>query len=409
MPDPDDDAVRILTVHGAKGLEFPVVVLAGLGGGQASSFNDLRWTDEGRGHEALVTAYGGAIGGRKRRFATAGWVDAAGAADAAERAEALRVLYVATTRARDLLVVSLHHKAKSDSHAARIFASGVHPPVWSRSGAADEQQSLPLVEVPAGPPARTAAQRAAWVRGWSDDLRRASAPWVVSPSGLAGLATAPAPAPVDDDEPPAADEPDDTAVPEPRTGGGDADPLAPAHGRGGTAVGLAVHAVLETVPLRAPRRSTPPPSTPSPAASRPSTSSTTPTSCATWRRPRSAPRRSPRPGEPAGCGARSRSFVPVGGHLVEGFIDLLHERPDGSLVVVDWKTDRARSAAEVDASVGRYRAQGAAYAVAVAAATGRTVADVRFVFCRPAGEPAVERAITDLAAAVAEVEAALAL
>ena len=29
-PDPDDDAVRILTVHASKGLEFPVVVLMGL-------------------------------------------------------------------------------------------------------------------------------------------------------------------------------------------------------------------------------------------------------------------------------------------------------------------------------------------------------------------------------------------
>ena len=35
VPEPDDDAVRILTVHGAKGLEFPVVVLAGLANGRA--------------------------------------------------------------------------------------------------------------------------------------------------------------------------------------------------------------------------------------------------------------------------------------------------------------------------------------------------------------------------------------
>ena len=30
VPEPDDDALRILTVHGAKGLEFPIVILAGL-------------------------------------------------------------------------------------------------------------------------------------------------------------------------------------------------------------------------------------------------------------------------------------------------------------------------------------------------------------------------------------------
>ena len=33
VPEPDDDAVRVLTVHGSKGLEFPVVLLAGLGVG----------------------------------------------------------------------------------------------------------------------------------------------------------------------------------------------------------------------------------------------------------------------------------------------------------------------------------------------------------------------------------------
>ena len=31
VADPDDDAVRVLTVHGSKGLEFPIVALAGLG------------------------------------------------------------------------------------------------------------------------------------------------------------------------------------------------------------------------------------------------------------------------------------------------------------------------------------------------------------------------------------------
>lgn len=31
VPEPDDDAVLILTVHGSKGLEFPITILAGLG------------------------------------------------------------------------------------------------------------------------------------------------------------------------------------------------------------------------------------------------------------------------------------------------------------------------------------------------------------------------------------------
>jgi ATP-dependent exoDNAse (exonuclease V) beta subunit len=30
LPETDDDAVRILTVHGAKGLEFPITILSGM-------------------------------------------------------------------------------------------------------------------------------------------------------------------------------------------------------------------------------------------------------------------------------------------------------------------------------------------------------------------------------------------
>jgi ATP-dependent exoDNAse (exonuclease V) beta subunit len=33
VPDSDEDAVRLMTIHGSKGLEFPIVILSGLGGG----------------------------------------------------------------------------------------------------------------------------------------------------------------------------------------------------------------------------------------------------------------------------------------------------------------------------------------------------------------------------------------
>ena len=46
VPEPDDDAVRILTVHGSKGLEFPITIVAGLAsmGGRSSS---LVWDVDG--------------------------------------------------------------------------------------------------------------------------------------------------------------------------------------------------------------------------------------------------------------------------------------------------------------------------------------------------------------------------
>jgi ATP-dependent helicase/nuclease subunit A len=90
----------------------------------------------------------------------------------------------------------------------------------------------------------------------------------------------------------------------------------------------------------------------------------------------------------------------VGDTLVEGFIDLLYESPDG-LIVVDYKTDSVRSAADVDAAATRYRLQGATYAAALEKMLGRPVAAVRFVFT--SGAVAVERDVDDLPGAMAEV------
>lgn len=81
---------------------------------------------------------------------------------------------------------------------------------------------------------------------------------------------------------------------------------------------------------------------------------------------------------------------------VEGYVDLLIEGPDG-LIIVDYKTDTARSDAEVAAKAKGYELQGAAYAVALEIATGLRVADCRFVFCNASG--AKEHAVDDLEAA----------
>ena len=99
LAETDDDVVRVMTVHGAKGLEFPVVILAKLSSGTNQSAA-RSVVDRERG----VIEF--AVGRRDNRFRTPGFAAAAARETAYGHAEQARLLYVAATRARDLLVVS---------------------------------------------------------------------------------------------------------------------------------------------------------------------------------------------------------------------------------------------------------------------------------------------------------------
>jgi ATP-dependent helicase/nuclease subunit A len=92
----------------------------------------------------------------------------------------------------------------------------------------------------------------------------------------------------------------------------------------------------------------------------------------------------------------------VDGVVLEGFVDLLYELPDGRLVIVDYKTDAVHGA-EVDRRMERYRLQGGVYALLVSEVTRREVARIEFVFAA-AGEV---RAVTDVDPVVGEVRALL--
>ena len=93
------DAVRILTVHKAKGLEFPVVVLAGFGStGHAGSDGLLVPRREGE--------WGASIKRGKQTLASPDFDLLQTADEEREKAEIRRLLYVAATRARDWFVLS---------------------------------------------------------------------------------------------------------------------------------------------------------------------------------------------------------------------------------------------------------------------------------------------------------------
>ncbi len=93
------EAVRLLSIHEAKGLEFPVVVVPECG---ATGFPDRSAAIYVRGAGLGVKARGpGGSWGKALAHEAARELG-----EARERAQALRLLYVAATRARELLVFS---------------------------------------------------------------------------------------------------------------------------------------------------------------------------------------------------------------------------------------------------------------------------------------------------------------
>jgi ATP-dependent helicase/nuclease subunit A len=121
------DGVQLLTVHDAKGTEFPVVVVPGL----SRSFNTKASVGSGRVEFERVPGGGGDGGdeyavGLKAADADDPFDDVDTVARAAlrqrrsheERAEEKRILYVACTRARDRLLLSGLHDLAGDDLAS---------------------------------------------------------------------------------------------------------------------------------------------------------------------------------------------------------------------------------------------------------------------------------------------------
>jgi ATP-dependent helicase/nuclease subunit A len=123
-----DDVVRIMTIHQAKGLEFPVVFVAGLG----TKFN-------------LGDRSGSMIFERKARLAlrvvdtermieypSVAHQQAADEIELSAREEELRILYVAMTRAREKLVLVGSRSDVATWHAAACRAAGMSSPTRLR-------------------------------------------------------------------------------------------------------------------------------------------------------------------------------------------------------------------------------------------------------------------------------------
>jgi ATP-dependent exoDNAse (exonuclease V) beta subunit len=442
LPETDDDAVRIMTIHAAKGLEFPITIVSGMSTGA-------------QGNRSPVDVYfphdGGPVGYRLgSEVVTQEWESGKPIDEQMGYDERVRLLYVATTRAKDHLVVSLHRRdrpppdKRGNRTNAEVLVAGMgaaldHLP--DLSGEADPLTADPAA-TPAPPPPFTA-----WDEARAAALRRAARPGAVAATALtdegapdAGLDAAFAPLPDElsasaEDQPGSAqgtlfpepttqpslfdapavldDHPGDNALtsgtrsPGETAPGDEVDPglqkrprdldLPPwLKGRYGTAVGRAVHGVLQTIDLATGAGL-------DAAVAAQCQAEAVPERASEVRRLVEEALASPvvQAASAAPHWREVYACTPIGDRLLEGYVDLLYRGADG-LVVVDHKTSASAAPDELDRRLAGYRLQGAAYAVAVGRSTGEPVTRVVFLFLTPTG--AVERELPDLPAAMADVE-----
>jgi ATP-dependent exoDNAse (exonuclease V) beta subunit len=385
LPETDDDAVRILTIHGAKGLEFPITVVSGMTTQvrQRRSGVQLLFPHDSDTYALKISA----------RVTTEEFERYEPIDEQMDFHEKLRLLYVALTRARDHLVVSVH-RADRDlardgddrtrwTHAELLWAAAEGAPHWS-AFTADDADVVPPGAVAGGHAAADAplVPWGEWVARRDAALAGGTRPRVRSATAIAREAA--------------------ERIPDPALAKDARDLELPPwnKGRYGTAVGRAVHAVLQTVDLvtgdgidataaaQAAAEGVIGREHDIAALARSALTSATVRDAVTH-------------------DFRREMYVAtrVEGLTLEGYVDLVYRDDDG-LVVVDYKTDAWRDDTDLDAKVTRYRLQGASYALALEGATGERVHRCVFLFLGT--DESEERAVRDLPQAVAEVRALLA-
>ena len=421
VPESDDDAVRIMTMHSAKGLEFPIVILQDLDIAARprppervlfNSESDTLEVNASNRNAAPVRTDGYArVEDEEKRHA---------------RAEKTRLAYVAATRARDHLLVSLYHADRSEPDAwdADQAAAVVGLPVGLLHTALppDDGASIALAssQAVATPPPLPPCDAAAWQAERTATIRSRSVQQAVTATWLARQGAAAGGNVSDGNVPagnisasniPGGDMPgvhqpatlaEPAAFAEIEDKEGEPDPEQPwRKGRGGTAFGSAVHAVLQGVVEELS------PQLPLPgdadldallAARHPDIVRLANVHAAAQDVPTRrdevvalVERALRNPEVVAALRAHQRwPELPVaapvdtsrGPVVIEGIIDLLYEDAAGELVILDYKSDDVRSESDVASRMSHYKYQGAAYAAAVERATGRRVSAVKFLFLR---------------------------
>jgi ATP-dependent helicase/nuclease subunit A len=349
-----EDAVRVLTLHKSKGLEYGLVVLAGLG---------LDRRTRQPGVEVRCARPGGMAGARVsvggRAVKTPRWDEVRSEDEKRLRAEDRRLLYVGATRARRRLVVSWWGDDALGDTLLEPMAFARDTSLFA-PGTVEEVTPSPLRLVPVGPRRdEEAVDLAAETCAAEERLTRARATASRKLRRAGEHAFVPARA----EDLPASDRGDEEVSDR------------------ALRVGVAVHAAMERLL--------------DPGREAPALSAVLEEAAAEL--PREARGEVKRLVERlladevvARARAARRRFVEVpllfrdgDGALVEGKIDLLFEEGDG-LVIVDWKTDRVDSPAALAERTALYAPQLAAYEEGLKKALGPTarIKESRLVFAR---------------------------
>ena len=180
LAETDDEAVRVMTVHGAKGLEFPITILSGMTTRPSSRRSGANVIWNGDEPEIKVGS----------KVLTDNFDPRVEVEDEMDVDEKLRLLYVAATRARDHLVVSCHHKRGPNggdgSYGNRIWdamTDDLHAEQWRPVEL--EPAKPPKEARAAGPAAEGLSDRGTWLAARTELFERNAITRVTSATAIA--------------------------------------------------------------------------------------------------------------------------------------------------------------------------------------------------------------------------------